>query len=108
MSLLNSKLKLLTNNRSSHPVVFCKKGVLKNFTKFIGKQLCQSLFLSKVASLRSATLLKKSFWHKCFPVNFVKFLITPISLNKYSKGYSCRQKNVKSDEKATLSASLKI
>ena len=108
MSLLNSKLKLLTNNRSSHPVVFCKKGVLKNFTKFIGKQLCQSLFLSKVASLRSATLLKKSFWHKCFPVNFVKFLITPISLNKYSKGYSCWQKNVKSDEKATLSASLKI
>ena len=24
-----------------------------------------------------ATLLKKRLWHKCFPVNFVKFLRTP-------------------------------
>ena len=31
--------------RSSHLEVFCKKGVLKNFAKFTGKQLCQSLFL---------------------------------------------------------------
>ena len=28
--------------------------------------------------LRPATLLKKKrFWHRCFPVNFVKFLGTP-------------------------------
>ena len=26
------------------PEVFCKKGVLKNFAKFTGKHLCQSLF----------------------------------------------------------------
>ena len=26
--------------------------------------------------LRPATLLKKRTWHRCFPVNFVKFLIT--------------------------------
>ena len=38
--------------RSSHPEVFCEKGVLRNFTKFIGKQLCQSLFFNKVAGLR--------------------------------------------------------
>ena len=25
--------------RSSHPEVFCKKGVLRNFAKFIGKHL---------------------------------------------------------------------
>ena len=30
--------------RSSRPEVFCKKGVLRNFTKFTGKHLCQSLF----------------------------------------------------------------
>ena len=24
-----------------------------------------------------ATLLKKRFWHRCFPVNFAKFLRTP-------------------------------
>ena len=30
------------------PEVFYKKGVLKNFTKFTGKHLCQSLFLMKL------------------------------------------------------------
>ena len=38
-------------NRSSRSVVFCKKGVLKNFTKVTGKHLCQSLFFNKVAGL---------------------------------------------------------
>ena len=28
-----------------------KKGVLRNFTKFAGKHLCQSLFFNKVAGL---------------------------------------------------------
>ena len=32
--------------------VFCKKGVLRNLTKFTGKHLCQSLFFNKVAGLR--------------------------------------------------------
>ena len=58
--------------RSSRPEVFCKKGVLKNFAKFTGKHLCQSLFSNKVAGLRAATLLKKRFWHRCFPMNFVQ------------------------------------
>ena len=31
------------------PEVFCEKGVLKNFAKFSGKHLCQSLFFNKVA-----------------------------------------------------------
>ena len=31
----------------------------------------------KVAGLRPATLLKKRLWHRCFPVNFAKFLRTP-------------------------------
>ena len=34
------------------PAVFCKKGVLRNFTKFTGKRLWQSLFFNKVAGLR--------------------------------------------------------
>ena len=33
-------------------LLFYKKGVLKNFTKFTGKYLCQSLFFNKVAGLR--------------------------------------------------------
>ena len=31
--------------RSSCPEVFCKPGVLKNFAKFTGKHLCQSVSL---------------------------------------------------------------
>ena len=31
--------------------VFYKKGALKNFAKFTGKRLCQSLFFDKVAGL---------------------------------------------------------
>ena len=38
-------------NRSSRPEVFCNKGVLRNFTNFTGKHLCQSLFFNKVAGL---------------------------------------------------------
>ena len=30
---------------------------------------------------RPATLLKKRLWHRCFPVNFVKFLRTPFLQN---------------------------
>ena len=67
--------------RSSLPEVFCKKDVLKNFAKLTGKQLCHSLFLNKVAGLRSATLLKKRLWHRCFPLNFAKFLRTPFLQN---------------------------
>ena len=32
---------------------------------------------NKVAGLRPAPLLKKRLWHRCFLVNFVKFLRTP-------------------------------
>ena len=46
--------------RNSHPDVLCKKGVLRNFAKFTGKYLCQSLFSNKVAGLRPAALLQDS------------------------------------------------
>ena len=38
--------------RSSHPEVFCEKGVLENFAKFTVKHLRHSLFLNKVVGLR--------------------------------------------------------
>ena len=52
---------------------FYEKGVLRSFTKFMGKHLCQSLFFNKVSGL---ALLKKRLWCRCFPANFVKFLRT--------------------------------
>ena len=67
--------------RSSHQRCSVRKAVLRNFTKFTGKHLCQSLFFNKVAGLRPATLLKLRLWHRCFPVNFAKFLRTPILQN---------------------------
>ena len=62
--------------RSSRPEALCKKCVLRDFAKFKGKRLCQILLFNKVVGLRSANLLKKSLWHRCFPVNFAKFLRT--------------------------------
>ena len=41
--------------RSSRPEVFCKKAVLKNFTKFTGRQLFEILSFNKVAGLRPET-----------------------------------------------------
>ena len=70
-------------SRSSHPEVFCKKGVLRNFAKFTGKHLRQRLFFNKVAGLRPAFLLKKRLWQRFFPVNFVKFLRTPFFMERF-------------------------
>ena len=54
-----------------------KKDVLRNFAKFAEKYLCQRLFFNGLVSFRLTTSLKKSLWHRCFPVNFTKFLRTP-------------------------------
>ena len=48
---------------SSHRRCSVRKGVPQNFAKFTGK------------CLRSATSLKR-LWHRCFPVNFARFLGT--------------------------------
>ena len=61
---------------SSRPEVFCKRGVLRNFTKFTWRHLCQSLFFNKVAG-QACNFIEKRLWHRCFPVNFTKFLRTP-------------------------------
>ena len=70
----NEKIKFITNlccpfstnYRRSHQRCSMKKSFLRNFTKFTGKHLCQSLFFNKVADLRPATLLKKRLWHRFF------------------------------------------
>ena len=63
-------------NRSSHLEVFCQRSVLKDVAKFTGKHLRQNLFFNKVTVLRSATLVRKRPWHRCFPMNFTMFLRT--------------------------------
>ena len=46
----------------------------KKFRNFTEKHLYRSLFIDKVAGMMSATLLKKRLQHRCFLVNFAKFL----------------------------------
>ena len=58
--------------RSSHKRCSRKKGVLRNFPKFTGKHLCQSLFFNKVAGLRPTTLLKKETLAQVFSCVFCK------------------------------------
>ena len=50
-----------------------KKGVLKNFAKFTGQHLRQSLYFNKFTCLRPATLSKKRLRHRRFPVNSANF-----------------------------------
>ena len=71
---LGKKRALSLAYRSRRPEVFFKKSVLRNYVKFTGKHLCQSLFFNKVTGLR---LLTKRPWHRRFPFNFAKFLRTP-------------------------------
>ena len=67
---------MVSKHRGSHQRCSVEIGVLRNFVKFTGKHLSQRLFFNKVAGPRPLTLLKKSLWHRCFPVNFTKFLRT--------------------------------
>ena len=73
---LVTKIPFDADNRCS-----VRKGVLRNFSKFTGKHLCHSLCFNKVANLSPATLLTERLWHRCFPVNFEKFLRTPFLQN---------------------------
>ena len=70
-----------TDIQEQPPELFYNKNVLKNFAKFTIKHLCQSLLLNKVAGLVPVTLLKKRLCHRCFPVNFAKFLRRPFLQN---------------------------
>ena len=49
--------------------MFCKKGVRRNFAKFTGKHLCQSLFFNKVAGL-ACNFIKKEALAQVFSCEF--------------------------------------
>ena len=67
---------IMMNDRSSRPEVFCKKGGLTNSAKFIGRHLCQSLFLIK---LQASGFIKKKRLAQVFSCEFCK-----ISKNTFS------------------------
>ena len=65
-------------SRSSRPEVFCKKGVLTNFSKFTGKHLFQSLFLIKLHA-SACNFIKKETLTQVFCSGFYE-----ISKNTFS------------------------
>ena len=69
-----TSLSLLNKNslQKQPPEVFWKKGVPRNFAKFIGKHLSQSLFLNKVAGL-FCNFIKKEALAKVFSCEFCEF-----------------------------------
>ena len=54
-----------------------KKGVLRIFSKFTGKHLCQSLFFNKVAGLNKETLAQVFFSELCEIFQNTYFCRTP-------------------------------
>ena len=60
---------VLRRHRSSRLDVFCRKGILRNFAKFTGKHLCQSLFFNKVAGA-ACNFIKKETLAQVFSCEF--------------------------------------
>ena len=73
--------------RRSHQRCFIKKGVLRNFTKFTGKHLCQSLLFNKVVGLglRACNVIKKETQAQAFSFEFCE-----ISKNTFLQNTSGR------------------
>ena len=71
--------KRIMNYKTSRLEVFSRKGVLRNFAKFTGKYLCQSLFFYKAAGLRHLFLTEHLRW-----------LLQELILVKYSHKRSSR------------------
>ena len=64
--------------RSSPPEVFCKKGVVRNVSKFTGKHLCHSLFFNKVAGRKKEALARVFSCEFCEISKNTVFYRTPL------------------------------
>ena len=62
--------------RSSRPDAFCKNLFL-DISENSHQNTYATVSFLKQLQAESCNFIKKSFWHSCFPVNFVKFLRTP-------------------------------
>ena len=66
----------LHKNRSCVTEVYLKKGVLRNFTNFTGKHLCQSLFLIKLQA-KTCNFVKNETSAQVFSCGFCEISRTP-------------------------------
>ena len=65
------------NNRSSHPEVFFRKGVLKICSKFTGEHPCQSVITIKLL----CNFVEIALRHACSPVYLLHIFRTPFPKN---------------------------
>ena len=70
----------LKHTEAGLPEVFYKKGVLRNFTKFTGKHLCQSLFFNKVA-------VEHLWWLLLNVTVFIRYLLFSQMQSKITKSF---------------------
>ena len=73
---------ILDKTEAATRVILLKKVFLKICQNSPENTSATVSFLKKSqASGRPVTLLKRRLWHRCFLVNFAKFLTTPLQLN---------------------------
>ena len=60
----------MLSNRSSHQRYSVRKDVFRNFSKFTGKHLCQSLFFNKVVQAQACNFIKKETLAQVFAFEF--------------------------------------
>ena len=58
--------------------LFCKKDLFFFFCKTYRKIPFPESLFGKVAGLKADNFINERLWHRFFPVNFAKFLRTPI------------------------------
>ena len=59
--------------------------------------LMPEFIYNKLAGLKPCNFIKKRLWYRCFPVNFAKFLKTPILMNIFERiivGYEAMKQYV--------------
>ena len=67
----------MQGNQEGFRRFFIKKPFLK-ISKYSPENTCVRVSFNKVAGLQPCNFIKERLQRKCFPVNFAKFLKTPI------------------------------
>ena len=80
-------------SRSSRQRCSVKKGVLRNFLKFTGKHLCQSLFFNKVAG-SACNFIKKETLAQLFSCEFYEISKNPFFTEHVWATASLRQRSI--------------
>ena len=95
---------LISNTQKKPPkLIYIKKVFLRN-SQNSQENICARVFFKKVKGVRPGTLLKNKLWHRCFPVNFAKFLRAPVLQNSYER---LLLNNLVSVEKVTVVLGIK-